>query len=866
METGEPEEVAKSEFGEWLTGRPKWLQTAATRLAASKKLPDEHQIRELADFCLAEAKGTTAAFEAPPSDLFPETEARTPVTIRKLDKVIGINAIRTNACLDFGEGNLVCVFGMNGSGKSGYAKLLKHVCGARHRTDILPNVFAENKTSQSCEVAVARGGKTVTFPWTYGSAALSVLRTTHLFDSMAADAYIDSKSEASYEPRRMRFLTALVSVADAVTTELADRKAQMVRKFPTVPSEYSNTAAAKFITELRSTTAPNALDRASEWSREDDKTRHETEMVLRQVDPGQRERQLAADRRTLKLFQSPFETIRKSLSREHAAKIVGLRIDAAAKRQAASRDAAKVFEGSALDGIGSKSWQLLWRQAREFSEGTAYPTQPFPVVKEGGLCVLCHQPLNEEARRRLATFESFVKGGLEAEARTAEKAHQDAVTALPTHFARETWDHNTEVLKVSPQDSDTAFQTIGARLEVMANATTVDELPIVDFEKIASAISAKADSLRKESVALTELQKEGKKEELETTLRELNARHWFSSQKEAAKVEIVRLHNVRAIDKAITLAKTNAITSKKNELAKQELASGYQDRFSQELKKLGGGRISVEPSPVSEGKGRVSFKLCIKGATLATNARVVLSEGENRIVALAAFLADITGADFRSPFIFDDPVSSLDQEFEERVADRLNELAKSRQVIVFTHRLSLLALLEDVVTAEKRTSSADKVGTTLSIVTLRRIGESIGHVDDLNIRHKKPKSGFITLRDHKLPQLRKLAEQGDSAGHDSAVKSVCGDLRILVERLVEKDMFDGVIERFRRSIQTQQIKSLTKITVKDCALIDEMMTKYSRFEHSQPDELPAQPPGLKELAEDIDFILAWIDDFKARST
>ena len=44
---------------------------------------------------------------------------------------------------------------------------------------------------------------------------------------------------------------------------------------------------------------------------------------------------------------------------------------------------------------------------------------------------------------------------------------------------------------------------------------------------------------------------------------------------------------------------------------------------------------------------------------------------------------------------FDDPISSLDQDYEESVVQRLCSLATDRQVIVFTHRLSLLGLVQD---------------------------------------------------------------------------------------------------------------------------------------------------------------------------
>jgi hypothetical protein len=359
----------------------------------------------------------------------------------------------------------------------------------------------------------------------------------------------------------------------------------------------------------------------------------------------------------------------------------------------------------------------------------------------------------------------------------------------------------------------------------------------------------------KEAAALDELAKDGKKAELEKMLKELKARQWLSQQKAAAVDEIVRLAAINRLIKAEGSTKTNSFTIKKNELANSELATGYRDRFVAELKTLGGGRLKVEPVPVPEGKGKVSFKLAIKGAVKETGAGEILSEGESRIVALSAFLADITGSGLPTPFVFDDPVSSLDQEFEERVVNRLVELANSRQVIVFTHRLSLLALLED---------AAGKT-IPLSISTLRRVGPNVGMVDTLDVRHGKPDKGFIVIRDQKLPQIRKHEDVGDGDAYDAALKAACGDFRILIERTVEKILLNGLVERFRRSVQTQQIKTLAKITPEDCLIVERLMTKYSSFEHSQSDELPGTLPLVNDLAEDLDEVIAWIDGFKKRA-
>lgn len=85
---------------------------------------------------------------------------------------------------------------------------------------------------------------------------------------------------------------------------------------------------------------------------------------------------------------------------------------------------------------------------------------------------------------------------------------------------------------------------------------------------------------------------------------------------------------------------------------------------------MGGNRLPVKPESKKQGKGKITFGLTLQGNNATIPAERILSEGETRIVALAAFLADITGSGQNSPFIFDDPISSLDQSFEERVVMR----------------------------------------------------------------------------------------------------------------------------------------------------------------------------------------------------
>ena len=202
----------------------------------------------------------------------------------------------------------------------------------------------------------------------------------------------------------------------------------------------------------------------------------------------------------------------------------------------------------------------------------------------------------------------------------------------------------------------------------------------------------------------------------------------------------------------------------------------------------------------------------MQGSKKIINTRSVLSEGESRIVALSAFLADITGLGGPTPFVFDDPISSLDQGFEERVVTRLVDLAKAGQVIVFTHRLSMLTLIESAVDRLEKKAALEKalVPVTLHVEALYRLGNTVGISHQLNIRDSRPQKAVNRLRDEAIPQLKKLIDKLDVAGYEERAKTFCSDYRILVERCVEKILFNDVLQRFRRSVETKgRISALT---------------------------------------------------------
>lgn len=856
----------RNDFERWLDERPRWLQTAATMVLATRKKPDSAEIRNLADLCMSEAcNSPNAIYHQVPTGAFGAATSGQTTKLLKIADVQGVNAIKLGAELDLGQNNLVIVYGMNGAGKSGFSRLLKNVCGARHRQDIHPDVFSTPVPTVSAEITASLGGNEQTFSWTATGGPIKHLRNIQVFDNQTANSYVNAKNEATYEPRQMRFLSTLVEIVELVDGELVKRKRELPSTLPLMPQDYLGTIAQGFFRKLKPNLSSGEIDKACSWTTEDDTARLAIESSLKQTDIQARLKELTVTRNRINLIKQSIATLKNKLSDTAANENFRAQAQAKLKRKVATEDAKKVFSNSELEGVGQQAWKLMWDQAKAYSETLAYPQQKFPVVDPGANCVLCHQPLENDARSRLTDFENFVKSGLELAARQAESALSNLQKLLPELPEKTQWRVDFEFLKLDTSSCEPLYDKLAHRLEGIKAGYAVKDLAKVNWEVVENAITAYEGINTKEESTLTALQKVDKRQEFEKQLKELKAREWLSGQKPAIQAEVLRLTAIASIEAGEKLAKTNALSIKKNDLAQRELANGYRERFLAELKALGGKRIPITPTSVQQGKGKISFQLSLNGVKRSVATQAVLSEGENRIVALAAFIADMLGSTDPTPFVFDDPISSLDQEFEELVVDRIIALSKSRQVIVFTHRLSLLALIEDAV--KKVNEYAVANGGTIDtprIISLRRLGNQVGITEDLDARNMKPISGYKVLLNQNIPRIRKHLVEGNISEHELAMKATCSTFRILLERSIEQSLLCDVVGRFRRSIDSKKIRLLSKMQPRDCAFLDDLMTRYSRYEHSQSMEISNNMPEIEELFKDISDALAWNQEYEKR--
>jgi energy-coupling factor transporter ATP-binding protein EcfA2 len=848
----------ESTLTKWFSERPKWLQIAATRLLQQSEFPDE-AISDLAALCRQEADGKLPQKACSiPAGAFSQDLSGT-LRLSSISDIEGVNALAPKKPLEFGKGNITIVYGHNGSGKSGYVRLLKNVCGAREMGTLHPNVYKPGSTVQKACISFEQDGISKNHAWS-GQGVCDDLTSVDIFDTSFGKVFVSSEDEVSYEPPVLSFLSSLILACEKVASALEAEVNRNPSKKPNLPADKKVTPEGIWYEAISAKTSTQEIDKNCAFGGVDESEMQSLQQRITEQAPSDKAKQLRKQKQHIDTLVQDAQKYFQQLSDENYRRIIAAKKKATLKKTAADTAAEKVFSGSELEGIGSDVWKELWEAARNYSISVAYREAEYPNVSDDSRCLLCHQTLTQEARERLISFEHFVKGEMQKAATDAGKEYEAAsqtIEALPTS---ETLKTRIDAAGI-PQDEFAShvtnfFAQLQARKDLLPEINSEADIPdpLLSPEWIEDA-NAQSKSLGELAENYDEDAKSDNREEIKKKLNSLQAKKWLSEHRAAIDEEVIRLKMLSQIQKAKKSTHTMALSKKKGELAEILITDAFVDRFNNELKTLGASQLKVELVKTRTPKGKALHRIKLK-ETSHNNLADVLSEGENRIVSIAAFLADVTGKSSQAPFIFDDPISSLDQSYEESVVQRLIELSQDKQVIVFTHRLSLLGTVRHF--AEKKAIKPD-------VVSIRSADWGTGEPAPIPLSQSDIKSALNILMNQRYQNAKKASEEGEFEHAEILLKSICSDFRALVERSIENDLLCGVVQRFQRPVHTLKLKELAKLKDVDCDLLDSLMTKYSGFEHSQPTESPVELPKPDDLLADMTSLKKWREEYAKRT-
>lgn len=853
------------EILKWSESLPAWQSDAVARLLSKQTLEmsDEADLFAL----LKSAYGIPDPQNRTPRPLSTgqipaPVQNSTHVELHAMKNLRHINAIAENQHLPFSASGLTVIYGDNGSGKSGYSRVLKRACRARDQMEAIhPNAHlpADKTAVAEAIFEIAVNGVAQDVCWTNGKTSPPELSSLAIFDSRCARAYLDSEDDFSYVPYGLDVFEGLAKACRQLKALIEAEHVQSAADLSAFIPLHGDTAVGRLIASLSAKTTTEQIDALAILTSEELARHTELNKSLKEDNPKEKASQLRLRARRIAAIAANAAARGALVDQTVVAKLRSL-ADSYRTAQTSAALAAKQFtEGeNLLPGSGGEAWRELFDAARKFAL-ESHSGKTFPDLGADAPCPLCQQPLADGAAR-LLRFEAFIQ-------QEAEKTSQERRIALFAEykpFAAHTLTLNLDDVtygEIAVMDAQLAMDTrafeqaLAARQAVIKAAVISHQWDGTDqaLPSPAARLQALADKLNAEAETLEKASDEAARAALQRQFNELDARVRLSHVKDAVVTAVSRLGHQAKLKQCLSAVDTRSISLKASELAAKVVSKELADALNREFKALGVGSLRVSLQSRSD-KGKPLHKLKLE-LPQSRNPGEILSEGEQRAIAIGSFLAEIGLSNGKGGIVFDDPVSSLDHRRRELVARRLAAEAAHRQVIVFTHDIYFLCILDEEAKAE---------GVPITTQSITRRAEGFGVTDpELPFEGKKTSQRIGVLKSwHQT--IEKLHRIGEEQEHRKQTVEAYTQLRLAWERAVEEVLLRNVILRFRKGIETQRLSGVT-VEDEDFTKVFDGMKKCSNYAHDKALIGGIAVPEPDELLADIVALEAWRDAVEQRS-
>ncbi|WP_447874238.1 AAA family ATPase [Serratia fonticola] len=846
----------------WIEDKPTWWKHSV-KLALEHGELDQKDLDEIYQVARIEHGLELPLKESLPTsqelDFTGHTSEQGKVNLLSLSEVYGVGALIQKQVLTFSRDGIFIVYGDNGAGKSSYSSIMKNACLTRGSCpNILGNVFEQNNPSPSATINISVDGKDETIPWSLNSSSVAPLKAIRVFDTDSAHHYVNKEDALGFKPSGLNLLTELTRAINQVKA-IVEEDIMPGNGLIPLKQINSETNTARFFNGV-----------SADTKEEDVQTHRATKEDLEYIEPLRQEiaknklqtpeilkSNLNQQKQIITPLQRLTQNALKPLSDKAFDRLKELQEDYDTKQKTADRIMQATLQGLPLETVAGINWQSLWRSAKTFIENEPN-SHNFPPI-QGENCPLCLQEISENSSKRLASLNSFLADNAATEAKKAHELLSNAIKMISSQ------DLSLENYKAALEESNklkpgineriiALFETLAERKKILTTSSklpdirsTLDISPSVDVNAILTNIDEQIESVKTNQDLAELINRKNKK------LQDLLDRKYINENYESIIINIRRYKVIRKMEAIKSECNTRRVSDLSSRIYQQGVIEPLTSAFRDELRKFGFKRFSVDVQTRNSG-GQQQFKLAIANAGEPIVAKVA-SEGEQRCIAIAAFLAEMKADNRLSAVIFDDPVNSLSHQWSSKVAARLISESLSRQVVVFTHDIVFFKLLLE---------QAELQGAQHASVALERSRKFAGLVKDSAPWEALTTSKRIKHLNIKLQDLRKLDRDGTEADFRQSSRLFYGLLRETWERLVEEKLLNKVVSRFERGVYTQRLSRLVDISDDDIAKVDNAMGKCSTY-FTGHDSAPAAGdpyPIIEEIEEDLKNVKDFLDELQ----
>lgn len=854
-----------SEIAKWGAELPFWEQMALDKIIAGEEFNDTYY--DLLLQYLLEDEGLAEGSGSRPLPRFHRSLRQDPgapakIRLHQIRNLQNVNALIPGQTLTFGPA-LTVIFGANGSGKSGYARMIGSAGFTRGDREVLPDITSNDagQAVLSADLVVEADGEERNIHYQLGKPCHE-LASFYVFDSTSVRIHMAEQNPLSFSPSGLSFLTRLAEETDKVRERLAERvdgccePCEIINAFQgesDVSTLLQNAGPDTDLEQLKilAHLTPNEKKRRSELNQLI--ANFELDQVKIQID------EVEGRQTTLTLYQQYLEAALEALGDSRIQQISQEIKHYQACQEIVSRSGEQKFASMRPRSAGSNQWRKFIDAAQALAREEADLGKPYP--QQDDTCLLCQQPLSKEALRWIADLWDYLseqsQDNLDAARKILQQRQQEinanALFQVATDFSTPS-KYLGEYSPTLLQEVQQTVDQLKARQVAITTALETHSL-VEDMNTLSgNCLEGIKACIYELGARLSVLEGQNKEEEVrKLEIEKLTLDHRTLLEKLYPQVEEYIRKRKWAQTAATIGGNTKHITSKHNALFKILVTNEYTRLFEQTLADLGR-PLKVKMTTLGR-KGQTLRQITLDssaGAKELAKPEKVLSEGEKRAVALADFLTEVALDTNSNGIVLDDPVTSLDLEWRETIARLLTERARDKQVIIFTHDLPFLYYIKEKAEESqlqidthwiKRGDQDDKPGYVF-----------LGNSPALDRQYRKPT---------RAQELYDKAKKAPAAEQEAILRNGFAALRTCYEAFIMFDLFNEVVMRFSERISPGRLKSI----VWDNEMVAKIIEKHEHLStcmegHLHSAGLGAKIPTLVDLQREIDDYRAMVETLK----
>jgi len=774
------------------------------------------------------------------------------IELVKISDICGVNRLASKQSLEFSK-DMTVVYGENGTGKTGYGRVLKNFGYCYDaETKIHPDVNGGCSCKQSALIDYKTGGTDQVFTWDGANECID-LAGISFFNNNCVSLSLDGERTLLVSPIGFHLFTVMIKELDELSKLHKAKIATIDTSLSWKDSLHDETEVQNFVSSLSKKTKDKDIDdlalfrvehEADLQAKKDEIKKVNKELLSKEITD--RNQHITELDRLIKIIKGQQTKVSEETLKEFAANLTSLGA-LKSKEQVGLKD---VVEEKGVQLYDSPEFIAFIKAADQYI--TKIGKKDYPSGEED-VCVYCQQKLSDKSSLEL--LQSYRKLLNETTQQDIAKVTKNiknfadiiALFSEENKFNIAVYGIDDDSASIQPDFLKTYNSAIeGLKKVVMGRVAkdVADYKFAVPFDDTISTLEAKKEeigtSLANKKETLSNLNEVEAK--LQKAINELEDRKTLSENMADVTTALAKFKIKYVLESNSKLFSSRKISDKTTAARNELVADEFQKTFEAELKFF---RRSNAPVSMSFKTDKGQSKI-VQSISDSYKLNEILSEGEQKAIALAEFLTELQFDKGKSPAVFDDPVTSLDHKIIDEVARRLLKLSKERQVIIFTHSILLLNSIRQLSTSPLYS------GVMLNMYEVQMDEKNTGYLE----RIRAPKEESFNKFKADISNIFNLPAEERDSKRDQLAADGYGLLRSAIEVLVESHVLCGTVRRYQKNvavtnfekIKTDKIdehrENLSIIFSRCCGFIDG---------HTNPDEIPDKP-DLYSLKADFDAV------------